>query len=94
MQDDFRLRGQHRPLPKALQRTKRLLKIVLGFTLVVIGAAMLVLPGAGWPTIGLGLVILAAELGTAPAEPARKQAMELGRSVSGGTGPNESSGSC
>ncbi len=50
MQDDFRLRGQHRPLPKAMQRTKRLLKIVLGFTLVVIGGDMLALLDSGWQT--------------------------------------------
>jgi len=40
MQDDFRLRGQHRLWPKAMQRTKRLLKIVLGFTLLAIGASV------------------------------------------------------
>ncbi len=44
-----------------MHRTKRFLKIVLGFTLLALGAAMLVLPGPGWLTIGLGLVVLAAE---------------------------------
>ncbi len=59
--DDFNLIAQNPTGPKAMQRTKRLLKIVLGFTLLVIGAAMLVLPGPGWLTIGLGLVVLAVE---------------------------------
>jgi tellurite resistance protein TerC len=84
MQDDFRLRGQHQPWPKAMQRTKRLLKIVLGFTLLAIGAAMLVLPGPGWMTIGLGLVVLAAEFLWARRllKGLKEQAIKLGRSVS------------
>jgi uncharacterized protein (TIGR02611 family) len=84
MQDDFHLRGQHRPWPKAMQRTKRLLKIVLGFTLLAIGAAMIVLPGPGWLTIGLGLVVLAAEFIWARRllNRLKEQAIKLGRSVS------------
>ena len=84
MQDDFRLRSEHRPWPKAMQRTKRLLKIVLGFTLLAIGAAMLVLPGPGWLTIGLGLVVLAAEFIWARRLLSRlkEQAIKLGRFVS------------
>ncbi len=73
MQDeDFKFSGQNLTLPKAMQKTKRLLRIVLGFTLLVIGAAMLVLPGPGSLTIGLGLVVLGSRvyLGTASAEPA------------------------
>ena len=82
--DDFRLGGQHRPWPKAMQRTKRLLKIVLGFTLLAIGAAMIVLPGPGWLTIGLGLVVLAAEFVWARRllNRLKEQAIKLGRSVS------------
>ncbi len=84
MRDDFRFGGQHRPLPKAMQRTKRLLKIVLGFTLLAIGAAMLVLPGPGSLTIGLGLVVLAAEFIWARRllNRLKEQAIKLGRSVS------------
>lgn len=37
------------------------MKIVFGFTLLAIGAAMLVTPGPGWLTILLGLGLLAAE---------------------------------
>jgi tellurite resistance protein TerC len=67
-----------------MQRTKRLLKIVLGFTLLAIGAAMLVLPGPGWLTIGLGLVVLAAEFIWARRllNRLKEQAIKLGRSVS------------
>jgi uncharacterized protein (TIGR02611 family) len=60
-QEDFKFSGQDLTLPKAMQRTKRLLRIVLGFTLLVMGVTMLVLPGPGWLTIGFSLVILAAE---------------------------------
>ena len=84
MQDDSRLGGQHRPLPKAIQRTKRLFKIALGFTLLAIGAPMLVLPGPGWLTIGFGLVILAGESIWARRllNRLKEHAIKLGRSVS------------
>jgi hypothetical protein len=59
--DDLNLGAQTSTGPRAMQKTKRLLKIVFGFTLLVTGAAMLVLPGPGSLTIGLGLVVLAAE---------------------------------
>jgi len=67
-----------------MQRTKRLPKIVLGFTLLVIGAAMLILPGPGWLTIGLGLVVLSAEFIWARRllNRLKEQAIKLGRSVS------------
>jgi uncharacterized protein (TIGR02611 family) len=81
--DDFNLGAQASTGPKAMQKTKRLLKIVLGFTLLVIGAAMLVLPGPGWLTIGLGLVVLAAEFIWARRLLKRlnEQAIKLGISV-------------
>ena len=44
-----------------LKQAKRLIKIVVGFTLLVLGIAMLVLPGPGIVTIMLGLAILSAE---------------------------------
>ncbi len=45
----------------SLQAAKRLVKIVVGFTLLAVGAIMLVTPGPGLLTIGLGLALLAAE---------------------------------
>jgi thiol:disulfide interchange protein len=79
-----------------MQRTKRFLKIILGFTLLAIAAAMLVLPGPGWLTICLGLGALAAEFIWARRllNRIREEAIKLGRFVSGGTGPKGPSGSC
>ena len=45
----------------SFETAKRLVRIVFGFTLLVLGAAMLVLPGPGWVTIALGLAVLATE---------------------------------
>jgi tellurite resistance protein TerC len=83
MHDDFNPGAQPSTGPKAIQKTKRLLKIVLGFTLLVMGTAMLVLPGPGWLTIGLGLVVLAAEFLWARRVLQRfnEQAIKLGISV-------------
>lgn len=84
MQDeDFKFSGQNFSLPKALQGTKRLLRIILGFTLLTIGAAMLLLPGPGWLTIGFGLMILAAEFIWARRllNRLKEHAIKLGRSV-------------
>jgi hypothetical protein len=46
---------------KSLHQAKRFLTILFGFTLLVLGVAMLVLPGPGMLTIVLALGILAAE---------------------------------
>ena len=46
---------------KGLEQAKRLIKIVVGFTLLAAGAAMMVLPGPGIVTIMLALAILSAE---------------------------------
>jgi tellurite resistance protein TerC len=40
---------------------KRWIKIVVGFTVLAAGIAMLVLPGPGWVTIAVALAILAGE---------------------------------
>ena len=48
-------------LIKTMQQAKRWVKIVFGFTLLVLGVVMIVTPGPGWLTIFLGLGILAAE---------------------------------
>jgi uncharacterized protein (TIGR02611 family) len=44
-----------------LNQAKRILKIVFGFTLLVVGFAMIFTPGPGWLTILLALGVLAAE---------------------------------
>ncbi len=46
---------------KTLQQAKRFLKILFGFTLLILGAIMIFTPGPGWVTILLGLGILGAE---------------------------------
>ena len=46
---------------KTLQQAKRIIKIVVGFTVLLAGVVMLVTPGPGWVIIALGLAILAAE---------------------------------
>ena len=44
-----------------LTQAKRVVKIVVGFTLLAAGAAMLLLPAPGVVTIAIGLAILSAE---------------------------------
>ncbi len=46
---------------KTVQQVKRFFKIVIGFTLLLLGVVMLVTPGPGWVAIGVGLALLAAE---------------------------------
>ena len=46
---------------KSLYQTKRFLKILFGFTLLVLGVVMLITPGPGWLVIVLALGVLAAE---------------------------------
>jgi uncharacterized protein (TIGR02611 family) len=46
---------------KTMQQTKRFLKILFGFTVLILGIVMILTPGPGWLTILLGLGILAAE---------------------------------
>jgi len=46
---------------KTVRQAKRFFKMLIGFTLLVAGVIMLVTPGPGWLTIGLGLAVLAAE---------------------------------
>lgn len=46
---------------KTIQQTKRILRIVFGFTLLAIGIVMIVTPGPGTVTILLALGVLAAE---------------------------------
>jgi uncharacterized protein (TIGR02611 family) len=44
-----------------VQRVKRAVKIVIGFTLLAFGIVLLVTPGPGWLVILSGLAVLAAE---------------------------------
>jgi uncharacterized protein (TIGR02611 family) len=44
-----------------LKQAKRLIVIVIGFTLLVAGIAMIVLPGPAFVVIPLGLALLATE---------------------------------
>jgi uncharacterized protein (TIGR02611 family) len=46
---------------ETLRQAKRVVRIVVGFTLLIVGVLLLVLPGPGWVTIFLGLALLAAE---------------------------------
>jgi len=46
---------------KTLKQAKRLIVIIVGFTLLLIGVAMIVLPGPAVVVIPLGLGILATE---------------------------------
>lgn len=46
---------------KTLKQAKRLIVIIVGFTLLLIGIAMIVLPGPAFIVIPLGLAILASE---------------------------------
>jgi tellurite resistance protein TerC len=46
---------------KTLQQAKRIIKVVVGFTILLIGLAMTVLPGPAIVVIPAGLAILATE---------------------------------
>jgi len=44
-----------------IRRLKLVITAVIGFTVIALGAAMLILPGPGLVVIALGLLILSAE---------------------------------
>ena len=46
---------------KTVKQAKRLIKVVIGFTVLLLGLIMLVTPGPGIVTIVLGLAILGTE---------------------------------
>jgi uncharacterized protein (TIGR02611 family) len=46
---------------RTIEQVRRVFRITAGFTLLAVGALMLVTPGPGWLTIFLGLGLLAAE---------------------------------
>ena len=60
----FRLihrRQKHGPLIKTVKQAKRLITVVVGFTIVLIGIIMLVTPGPGLAAIVMGLALLGTE---------------------------------
>jgi uncharacterized protein (TIGR02611 family) len=44
-----------------VEQVRRVFRVVAGFTLLLVGAVMLVTPGPGWLVIFFGLGLLAAE---------------------------------
>jgi uncharacterized protein (TIGR02611 family) len=55
-------REARRSVPiNSFQQAKRIVKVIIGFTLLALGIVMIVTPGPGWLTIMLALGILAAE---------------------------------
>ena len=46
---------------RTVEQVRRALRIVVGFTLLLVGVVMIVTPGPGWLVIFLGLGLLAAE---------------------------------
>lgn len=46
---------------RTVEQVRRAFRIIIGFTLLLIGVVMLVTPGPGWFVILLGLGLLAAE---------------------------------
>ncbi len=49
------------PLITTIQQAKRIIKIVVGFTTLIFGAILLLLPGPGLAAIVFGLAILGTE---------------------------------
>ena len=45
----------------AIDAAWRSIVFVIGLTLIILGAAMLVLPGPGWPVVWLALAVLGSE---------------------------------
>jgi tellurite resistance protein TerC len=52
---------RHGPFVKTVRQARRLIKIVIGFTIVLFGIIMLVTPGPGLLAIVIGLAILGTE---------------------------------
>ena len=46
---------------RTIDQVRRFFKILIGFTLLLLGGIMLFTPGPGWVVIFLGLTLLAAE---------------------------------
>ena len=48
-------------ITRAIHLTKRAVKIIVGFVILLAGLVMLVTPGPGWVAIAIGLAILSKE---------------------------------
>jgi uncharacterized protein (TIGR02611 family) len=46
---------------QTIDQVRRFFKVLVGFTLLLVGAIMIFTPGPGWLVIFLGLTLLAAE---------------------------------
>ncbi len=55
------VRKKRSPLITTVQQAKRLIKIIIGFTVILFGLIMLVTPGPGIVAILMGLAILGTE---------------------------------
>ncbi len=55
------VRKKRSPLITTVQQAKRLIKIIIGFTVILFGLIMLVTPGPGIVAILIGLAILGTE---------------------------------
>jgi tellurite resistance protein TerC len=55
------VRKKRGPLITTIEQAKRLIKVVVGFTVILFGCVMLVTPGPGLAAIVGGLAILATE---------------------------------
>ncbi len=54
-------RKKRHPLIKTIDQAKRLIKVVVGFTVVAVGIVMLLTPGPGLAAIVVGLALLGTE---------------------------------
>ncbi len=75
----------HSLIIQTLKQAKRLVVIVIGFTVLLIGLALLVLPGPAFVVIPVGLAILATEFAWAR-RLLRRVKREAARAVSTVTG--------
>jgi len=55
------LSKKYAPIITTIKQAKRVITIVIGFTVILLGIAMLILPGPGIVTIIMGLAILGTE---------------------------------
>ncbi len=72
---------------KSLRTAKRFFVAIIGFSLLIVGTAMIVLPGPALIVIPLGLAILATEFLWA-----RRVLKKLKKILEGGRGKNQRSG--
>jgi uncharacterized protein (TIGR02611 family) len=68
---------------KSINAAWKIVIFVIGVTVVIFGALLLVLPGPGWPTILLGLIILSSEFAWANRflDPVKRTTQRVSNSV-------------